>query len=123
MAHFETCRKVASLLNGFTSHSALDIPVKKFSITNGYYYCLYDTCSEELKKKFIEKNKGIPILYKNGIGQYDLTNKLVKEFVSKFDCERKLGISDKTMNKALEKNISYNNHYYRRLAEKTKCFN
>lgn len=115
-------RKVASLSNGFQSHSALDNPVKKFSITNGFYYCLYETCFDELKKKFMEKNKGEPILYKNGIGQYDLTNKLVKEFVSKFDCERKLKISDKTMNKALDKNISYNNHYYRRLPEKTKCF-
>lgn len=115
-------RKVASLSNGFQSHSALDNPVKKFSITDGFYYCLYDTCSEEIKKKFIEKNKGEPILYKNRIGQYDLNNKLIKEFVSKFDCERKLGISDKSMNKALEKNIAYSNNYFKRLPEKTKCF-
>lgn len=108
--------------NGYQSHSALDNHVKKFSLANGFYYALYDTCSDELKKKFIEKNNGIPILYKNGIGQYDLTNKLVKEFVSKYDCERTLGISDKSMNKALEKNISYNNNYFRRLPEKTKCF-
>jgi len=115
-------RKVASLSNSFQSHSALDNPVKKFSITNGFYYCLYDTCSEELKKKFVEKNKGEPILYKNGIGQYDINNKLIKEFVSKFDCERKLGISDKSMNKALEKNIAYNNNNFKRLPEKIKCF-
>lgn len=116
-------RKVASLSNGFQSHSALDNPVKKFSITNGFYYILYETCSEELKKMFIEKNKSEPILYKNGIGQYDLNNKLIKEFVSKFDCERKLGISDKSMSKVLEKEISYNNYYFKRLPEKTKCFN
>ncbi len=115
-------RKVTSLSNSYQSHSALDNPVKKFSLTNGFYYLLYDSCSEELKKKFVEKNKSEPILYKNGIGQYDLTNKLVKEFVSKFDCERSLGISDKTMNKALEKNIAYNSHYYKRLPEKIKCF-
>ena len=115
-------RKIASLSNGFQSHSALDNPVKKFSLTNGFYYTLYDTCLDELKKKFVEKNKGEPILYKNGIGQYNTNNKLVKEFVSKFDCERTLGISDKSMNKALEKNIAYNNNYYKRLPEKTKCF-
>lgn len=115
-------RKVASLSNGFQSHSALDNPVKKFSITNGFYYTLYDTCSEELKKKFVEKNKGEPILYKNGIGQYDLKNNLIKEFVCKFDCERKNQISCKTMNKALDKNISYNDYFYKRLPEKTKCF-
>ncbi len=48
------------------------MPVKNFKLVNGNYYTLYSTCSKELKKKFIEKNKGIPILYKNGIGQYDL---------------------------------------------------
>ena len=117
-------RKVASLSNDYQSHSALDNPIKKFSLANGFYYCLYDTCSDELKKKFIEKNNGnSPILYRNGVGQYDLANKLVKEFVSKFDCERTLGISDKSMNKALEKNIAYNNNYYKRMPEKTKCFN
>jgi hypothetical protein len=115
-------RKVASLSNGYQYHSALDNPVKNFSLANGFYYCLYDSCSEELKKKFIEKNKSEPILYKNGVGQYDLTNKLVKEFVSKFDCERTLRISDRTMNKTLDKNISYNNFYYKRLPEKVKCF-
>lgn len=115
-------RKVASLSNGFQSHSALDNPVKKFTITNGFYYCLYDTCSEEVKKKFIDKNNGEPILYKNGIGQYNLNNKLIKEFVSKFDCERKLGISCKSMNKSLEKNIAYANNYFKRLPEKIKCF-
>jgi hypothetical protein len=61
-------RKVASLSNGFQSPSALDNPVKKFSLANGFYYCLYENCSEELKNKFIEKNKGEPILYKNGVG-------------------------------------------------------
>jgi len=115
-------RKVASISNGYQSHSALDNPVKKCSLTNGYYYMLYENCSEELKKQFNEKNKGEPILYKNGVGQYDSTNKLVKEFVSKFDCERSLGISDKTMNKSLDKNIAYNNFYYKRLPEKIKCF-
>jgi hypothetical protein len=115
-------RKVASLSNGYQSHSALDNPVKKFSLTNGFYYVLYDICTDELKKKFIDKNNGIPILYKNGIGQYDLKNKLINEFVSKFDCERTVGIGDKSMNKALEKDIAYNNHYYKRLPEKIKCF-
>ena len=38
------------------------------TIYQGFYYCLYDSCSEELKKKFIEKNKLEPILYKNGVG-------------------------------------------------------
>jgi hypothetical protein len=115
-------RKVASLSNGFQSHSALDNPVKKFSLTNGFYYCLYDSCSEELKKKFVEKNKGVPILYKNGVGQYDLNNKLIKEFVCKFDCARALGLGDRSLNKALDKNIPYNNNYFKKLPEKTKCF-
>ena len=40
-------RKVASLLNSYQSHSALDNHVKNYTITNVFYYCLYYTCSEE----------------------------------------------------------------------------
>ena len=83
---------------------------------------LYDKCSEDLKKNFIKKNKGDPILYKNGIGQYDKSNILIKEFVSKYDCARTLGIGDRSLSNALEKNIPYNEKYFKYLENKTKCF-
>jgi hypothetical protein len=58
------------------------------------------------------------LLYKNGIGQYDLQNNLVKEFSCKYDAIRELKISDKTLAKALINMVPYNNHYYKELGSK-----
>jgi hypothetical protein len=113
-------RKTASLQNGFISASALDIPVKKDKPVNGFYYILFDKCSQELQNNFINKN-GYPILYKDGVGQYDLNGTLIQEFICKYDCIKKLKMSDKTLAKTLDKEISYNNHYFRRLPEKIVC--
>jgi hypothetical protein len=41
------------------------------------------------------------LLYKNGVGQYDLDNNLVNEFTCKYDCIRELKMSDKSLTKAL----------------------
>ena len=112
-------KKVASSLNGNLSHSALDSPVKNFTLFNGYYYKLYDFCDEKLKKDF-ENANGEIILYKNGIGQFDINNKLIKEFSCKSYCCKSLSISDRTLAKALDKNIPYNNNYYKYLDEKLK---
>jgi len=110
-------RKTASQLNGYQSLSSLDNPVKNHTITNGNYYILYDNCEQELIETFEEHN-GSPLLYKNGIGQYDLTNNLVKEFSCKYDCIKELKISDKTLSKALQNNVPYNNYYYKELGYK-----
>ena len=112
-------RKTASNHNGYQSSSALDNSVKNNSLTNGHYYVLYDNCHEELREKFEEIN-GVPLLYKNGVGQYDLNNNLIKEFSCKYDCIRALKMSDKTLAKALNKNIPYNNYYYKELGEKNR---
>lgn len=56
----------------------------------------------------------------NGVGQYDLNNNLIKEFSCKYDCIRALKMSDKTLAKALNKNIPYNNYYYKELGEKIR---
>jgi phage anti-repressor protein len=114
-------RKTASKLNGYASDSFLDYHVKNGNITNGHYYVVYDSCSDELKKEFVKKNKGEPILYKCGVGQYDNNNNLVNEFVSKSDCCKSLGIGDKSLNKSIEKNIPYNGFYYKILENKIKC--
>uniref|UniRef100_A0A6C0E9L3 Bro-N domain-containing protein n=1 Tax=viral metagenome TaxID=1070528 RepID=A0A6C0E9L3_9ZZZZ len=111
-------RKTAAVNNGYESISALDNPVKKGTITNGHYYMLYDSCEENLKQEFVNRN-GEPILYKDGVGQYDAQNNLIKEFVSKYDCTKTLQISDKTLAKALDKNKPYNGHYYKSLGSKT----
>jgi hypothetical protein len=110
-------RKTAANLNGYSSSYALDVPVKKYTISNGYYYKLYENCDEELINNY-ETKHGTPILYKNGIGQYDLYDNLVKEFTCKYDCIKILFISDKTLTKALEKNLPYNGHFFKEIGSK-----
>jgi len=107
-------RKTAAQLNGYQSSSALDNPVKKTTLTNNHYYVLYDKCEPELIEKFEEIN-GKPFLYKNGIGQYDLNNNLVNEFLCKYECIKQLKMSDKTLAKSLANSIPYNNYYYKEL--------
>jgi len=114
-------RKTAASMNGYTSLSALDNPVKNLTLTNGYYYILYDKCPQEAISKFEEKINGEPILYKDGIGQYNQENQLVKEFVCKYDCIKQLKMSDKTLTKAIDKNVLYNNSYFKRIGSKLKC--
>jgi predicted nuclease with TOPRIM domain len=110
-------RKTAAELNGYQNSSALDNPVKNNTITNGNYYTLYDKCEQNLIQNFEEKY-GQPKLYKNGVGQYDLHNNLVKEFGCKYDCIRELKMSDKTLHKSLQNNIPYNNYYYKEIGAK-----
>ena len=105
-------RKTAAIQNNYISSSALDTPVKNMSLTKGHYYILYNKCSEELITQFEDKY-GEPILYKNGVGQYTHDNKLIKKFICKYDCIKQLKISDRTLRKALDNNILYNNNYFK----------
>ena len=114
-------RKTAAISNGYDSHSALDNPVKNISLTRGNYYLLYHICNDNLKEEFINRNNGEPILYKEGIGQFDAQNNMTREFLCKYDCIKSLKISDKTLTKALDKNIAYNGFYYKSIGSKTQC--
>jgi hypothetical protein len=105
-------KKTAAKMNDY-GISGLDNHVKNETLTKEHYYILYEKCSDELKDNF-----EIPILYKDGIGQYDSNNNLVKEHTCKFHCMKTNGISDKSLNKALEKNIMYDGYYYKHLGEK-----
>ena len=112
-------RKTAADQNGYPSSAGLDNVVKNFTLSKGYYYILYDSCEEELKENFIIKNNNQePILYKNGIGQFDAENNLVKEFICKYDCIKTFHISDKTLQKALDKQIPYNGQMFKYLEAK-----
>ena len=57
-------------------------------------------------------------LYKDGIGQFNQDGQLVKEFVCKYDCIKQLTMSDKTLAKALDKNIAYNGSYFKSIGAK-----
>lgn len=60
-------------------------------------------CDEQCREAFEKKIQGTPLLYKNGVGQYDLENRLQKEFICKYECMKQLKMSDKTLAKALDK--------------------
>jgi len=111
-------RKTAAIQNNYQSTSSLDNPVKNGTITNGHYYMLYENCDVIIKQEFIEQH-GEPLLYKDGVGQYDAQNNLLREFICKYDCIRTLCMSDKTLAKTLDKNIAYNGFYYKSLGSKT----
>ena len=113
-------RKTAAIENGYASHSALDTPVKNASVTNGHYYAVYEKCTNELRNSF-EQKYGTPLLYKDGVGQYTGDNQLITEFVCKYDCIKQLKMSDRTLAKALDKNVMYNNYYFRMIGSKLKC--
>lgn len=115
-------RKTACHFNGYQSGSALDIPVKNFTLSKDFYYKLYDECNSDLKKTFINKNNGQPLLYKNGIAQCDSANNVIREFACKYDCIKQLMMSDKTLSKALDKNVMYKNCYFKTIGNKLKCF-
>lgn len=110
-------RKTASKMNGYQSSAALDNPVKNGTITNGHYYTLYNNCDEDLIREFEEK-MGSPMLYKNGVGQFDSNGNMTNEYLCKYDCLKELKMSDKTLTKCLDKNIAYNGFYYKELGEK-----
>ena len=78
---------------------------------------LYNNCDESLIHKF-EEQHGQPLLYKDGVGQFDSDNNLVREFACKYDCIREVKMSDKTLAKALDKNVMYNHFYYKSIGSK-----
>jgi phage anti-repressor protein len=113
-------RKTAALQNEYESSSALDNPVKNGTLAkNNYYYQLYEKCDENLVQAFEEKH-GKPLLYVNGIGQYDEQQILTREFACKYDCIRSLQMSDKTLAKILDKNIAYQGYFYKTIGKKIK---
>ena len=113
-------RKTGASDNGFDSLSALDNPVRSGKLTNGFYYMIYEKCSEELRNNFEAEHGGYPQLYRSGIGQYDLNNNLTRIFLCKYYCCNQLSISDKTLMKSIRKNLPYNGHYYKEIGDKLK---
>jgi hypothetical protein len=113
-------RKTGASDNGFESLSALDNPVRSGKLTNGFYYMIYEKCSEELRNNFEAEHGGYPQLYRSGIGQYDTNNKLTHIFLCKYYCCNQLSISDKILSKSIKKNLAYNGHYYKEIGDKLK---
>jgi hypothetical protein len=113
-------RKTGASDNEFESLSALDNPVRSGKLTNGFYYMIYDKCSEELRANFEAQHGGYPQLYRSGIGQYDSNNNLTRIFLCKYYCCNQLSISDKILSKSIKKKLAYNGHYYKEIGDKIK---
>ena len=114
--HIYLDRKTASKLNDYPCSSSLDDIVKNGNLSKGHYYVLYNDCTNSLKENYI-----IPILYKNGVGKFDANGNLIQEFLHKQDCKINGGISEKTLNKALDKNIAFNGYFYSFIGAKLDC--
>jgi prophage antirepressor-like protein len=84
---------------------------------NSQCYILYEQCDNILKENF-EKINGKPLLYQNGVGQFDNTDKLIKDFASKEDCYRKVNISRALLNKLIKENIGKNGFIYKYIGKK-----
>lgn len=84
---------------------------------DNYYYQLYDECDPSLKRKFEEKHGNV-VLYHDGIGQYDINNNLILEFASRYDCTARVGISQKSLAKVLDKTLTYKDCYFKTMGEK-----
>jgi hypothetical protein len=116
-------RKTASSCNGYTTKSGVDTCVKNFTLSNGHYYLLYETCEDELKDKFVERY-GRPILYKDGVGQFDTNGIMTREFTCKYDFTNgDFKISEKKITDCLSGNSLYNGYYYRRIGSKLQVHN
>ena len=89
--------------------NALENAVKDNKLLNENYYMLYDKCSNDLKDNFC-KNEFL--LYKTCIEQRDTENIVIKQFMNKSDCYKNLFMSEKNLNKSLDKNLPYNNCYF-----------
>jgi very-short-patch-repair endonuclease len=111
-------RKTASSSNGYKTESGIDTCVKKFTLSNGHYYLLYESCEDELKEKFVARY-GNPILYKNGVGQFDTNGIMTREFTCKYDFTNgDFKIAEKTLRKCLTQNLVFNNYTYKHIGSK-----
>jgi hypothetical protein len=109
-------RKTAAKCNNYPCISSLDNVVKNKSLKDNYYYQLFEECDVALQNKW-KALKGDTVLYQDGIGQYK-DGILITEFVSRYDCVTKAGISQKSLAKVLDKDLKYKDYYFKSLGEK-----
>lgn len=111
-------RKTASKMNGYQSHSSLDVVVKKAQLSNNNYYVLYDSLTDDVKDSYSVK---FPVLYKNGCGKFDSDGNLVQEYASKYHCIKSRSLSEKSLAKALASGMAYESYFYKLLEPKLHC--
>lgn len=115
--HVYLDRKSAATENGYKSSSALDNAVKSHTLKDGYYYMLFHDCDSSLKDAFCAQH-GNFLLYKQGIGKMSKSGSLLEEFICKDDCVKKVKISQKSLAKVLDKEVTYDGFHFRSLPPK-----
>lgn len=72
-------------------------------------------CNNILREKY-----GKPLLYKNGVGQFDINDNLIKDFASKQDCFRKVNISRLLLDNLIKEQNRLNGFIYKYIGKKSK---
>jgi hypothetical protein len=114
-------RKTAALTNGY-SMGGLDTAVKNGTMTQGYYYKIYSDCESDLIINFEEKYGKDVLLYKEGLGMFNETGQMIKEYKCKYDCIKYEKMSDKTLAKSMQTNKPYNGVLYKELPSRLSCY-
>ena len=106
---------------GFTNKANAKKLLLQYFLQDKDYKILLDA---SIKQTNIEINKQnfAPHLggakTKGSGGQYDEEHRLIQEYICRYDCMKKLHISDKTLAKALQQNKPYNNMYFKYIGSK-----
>ena len=100
-----TNQKEASIARKLKSSASINHSILNGNICSGHYFQYYDECSQELKDKYLQSGKVLPIKKTKGITikQYNYdTGELVNEYPSLLDVQIKYQVSNKSLKNAIE---------------------
>jgi len=118
---------VSSIYCFLNHHTTNDYVIDLDNIWPWLGFSQKDAAKRVLEKNFTEGSDYKCLLHKaleqriGRVGQYNTNNELVREFSCKYECMKHIKMSDKTLAKALDNHVLYNNHYYRHLGSKVVC--
>jgi hypothetical protein len=98
-------QKEASIARKLKSSASINHSILHGNICSGHYFQYYNDCSEELKNKYIESGKELPIKKTKGITikQYNYENgELINEYPSLLDVQIKYQVSNKSLKNAIK---------------------
>jgi hypothetical protein len=97
-------QKEASIARKLKSSASINHSILHGNICSGHYFQYYNECSQELKNKYIESGKELPIKKTKGITikQYNYDNgELINEYPSLLDVQIKFQVSNKSLKNAI----------------------
>jgi len=100
-----TNQKEASIARKLKSSASINHSILHGNICSGHYFQYYNDCSQELKNKYLESGKELPIKQTKGITikQYNYDNgELINEYPSLLDVQIKFQVSNKSLKNAIK---------------------